>query len=67
MGTAKDGISNPPVMQESQEAQLPSLGRSPRGEMATQPTPAFLPGGSHGQRAIPTVFRVAESDATEAT
>ena len=30
-----------------------------------QPTPVFLPGESHGQRSLPIVHRVTESDKPE--
>ena len=39
MGTAKDGILTPPVMEESQGAQLPSLGWEDPLEGKWQPNP----------------------------
>ena len=44
-------IKNLPVMQETQ---VPSLGREdpPENPMDRIPTPAFLPGESHGQRSL---------------
>ena len=39
-------------MQETNEAQVPSLGQEDPWRRAWQPTPVFLPGESHGQRSL---------------
>ena len=45
-------VKNLPVMQETQEMQVQSLGQEDPLEEVWQPTPVFLPGESHGQRSL---------------
>ena len=45
-------VRNPAAMQEPQEMWVRSLGQEIPWGRAWQPTPVFLPGGSHGQRSI---------------
>ena len=56
-------------MQEIQETQVQSLGWEDPLEEGMAPTPAFLPGESHGQRSLAgcTPGGRKESDTTEAT
>ena len=59
-------VKNLPAMQETQVWSLG--GEDPlKKEMATQPTPAFLPGKSHGQRSMVgySPWGCKESDTTE--
>ena len=55
---------NPPAMQETW---VSSLGREDPLEEGMQPTPVFLPGGSHGQRSLAgySPWGHKESDTTE--
>ena len=54
------------LTQEMKETQFRSLGREDLLEEKWQPTPAFLPGGSHRQRRLAgRVHRVIEFDVTE--
>ena len=49
-------------MQEPHETRVRSLGQEIPWRRAWQPTPVFLPGGSHGQRSIwAAVHRVTKS------
>ena len=45
-------VKNLPVMQETQEMWAQSLDHEDPLEKKWQPTPAFLPGESHGQRSL---------------
>ena len=55
-------------MQETQESVVVFLGWEDPLRRAWQPPPVFLPGKFHGKRSmVGLVYRVAESDMTEAT
>ena len=56
-------VKNPPAMQETQLQSLDQEDPLEKGTTTRQPTPAFLPGESHGQRSL--VRGVSESDMTE--
>ena len=62
-------VKNLPVMRETQETQVTSLGREDPLEEGWQPTPVFLTEESHGQRSLtgysPGVRK--ESGTSEAT
>ena len=46
-------VKNPPAIAGDVRGSIPgSLGRSPGGGRAWQPTPGFLPGEFHGQRSL---------------
>ena len=62
-------VMNLPVMQETQEMQVQSLGQEDPLEEVWQPTPVFLPGESHGQRSLEGYSPCGskESNTTEAT
>ena len=45
-------LKNLPAMQEMYETWVRSLGREDPWRRGRQPTPAFLPGDSHGQRSL---------------
>ena len=45
-------VKNLPIMQETQEMQVQSLGREDSLKEEMLPTPVFLPGESHGQRSL---------------
>ena len=58
---------NPQAMQETQEMQVLSLTWENALEEASEPTPVFLPGKSHGQRGLVgySPWGHKESDTTE--
>ena len=58
---------NPQAMQETQEMQVLSLTWENALEEASEPTPVFLPGKSHGQRSLVgySPWGHKESDTTE--
>ena len=62
-------VKDPPAVQELQESRVRSLGREAPLEEARQPTPAFSPGESHGQRGLVgySLWGHKESDMTEVT
>ena len=45
-------VKNLPIMQETQEMQVQSLGGEDSLKEEMLPTPVFLPGESHGQRSL---------------
>ena len=57
-------VKNLPAMQETQDQ---FLGQEDPLEKGWQPTPVFLPGGSHGQRSLVgySPWGLKESDTTE--
>ena len=63
-------VKNPPANAEDirDMGLIPGSGRSPGGR-AWQPTPVFLPGGSHGQRNLAGYgpYHHKESDMTKGT